>query len=110
MRSAVSIAQTIDAVTLLRDRAHRECGCVVGGFFLDQRLVEVEENRFDFHARSDVQDLGQHFSRMIARIDAVIDARDLAMLIDEETHALGVLRFRIGAGAVGKRDLPIRHR
>src|SRR5208283_3781226 len=63
--------------------------------------------RFRFSLGSSVQDFGQHPRRMIARIDAIVDARDGALFIDKKTHARGVLRLGIGAGAKGQRDFPI---
>jgi hypothetical protein len=100
-----------DAIQTMTSRgnfAGGQHGRVVGGLLLDQSFVEVEDNGANFQLkrrhRSHAENVGQDTRRMVARIDLVIHAFDLAVLVDEKAHAVGIPRFRIRACAVGDRD------
>jgi hypothetical protein len=46
------------------------------------------------------EDVGEHLGRMVARIDLIVDARDVAVLVDQNADAIGVTCLIIGTRAV----------
>lgn len=58
-------------------------------------------------AASSADHVGQDLSRMVARVDTIVDARDLAFLVNQEADASRVTRLRIVAGAVGHAESAI---
>jgi len=52
-----------------------------------------QSSRFESeqHERSDAENIGQHLSCMVPRIDVGIDSLDTAILVDHETDALPML-------------------
>src|SRR5271156_7074949 len=54
--------------------------------------------------RSHAENVGQYARRMVAWIDLIVHAFDQAVLVDEETHAVGISRVGSRACAVCDRD------
>lgn len=58
-------------------------------------------------AASRSRHVSEHTGGMVSRIDLVVDARDLALLIDQETHPRRPLRFGVSACAIGDCDFAV---
>jgi hypothetical protein len=71
------------------------------GVNFDLRKATAAET--EYHAPATTlyaEDVGEHLGRMVARIDLVVDARDVAVLVDQNTDAAGVACLIIGTRAV----------